>query len=151
MLCKLCGEDKAQEDFYASNRVTCKPCHRARVTARRAENIDEIRAYDRSRDTAPKRKAAVSDRAHRYKSRRREYLRKYLAKFPEKHKARLALRRMRFSGEITPPLACEACGKQSRLEGHHHDYSKPGEVAWLCRQCHGAEHRRLNEEKRKSL
>lgn len=38
-----------------------------------------------------------------------------------------------------PP--CEGCGTMIEIQGHHYDYSKPYEVDWLCRRCHGAEHR----------
>lgn len=34
---------------------------------------------------------------------------------------------------------CKVCGsEQSQM--HHHDYSKPLEVEWLCRPCHLQEH-----------
>jgi hypothetical protein len=35
---------------------------------------------------------------------------------------------------------CETCGSTTRVNGHHHDYSKPLEVRWLCPPCHAAEH-----------
>lgn len=34
---------------------------------------------------------------------------------------------------------CKACGAE-KAQMHHHDYSKPYEVEWLCRPCHLAEH-----------
>ena len=34
---------------------------------------------------------------------------------------------------------CNACGAE-KAQMHHHDYSKPLEVEWLCRPCHLAEH-----------
>lgn len=37
---------------------------------------------------------------------------------------------------------CSECGAET-AEKHHHDYSKPLEVTWLCRPCHMAEHKRL--------
>lgn len=30
---------------------------------------------------------------------------------------------------------CEICGDKN-TEKHHHDYSKPLEVNWLCKDCH---------------
>lgn len=39
-------------------------------------------------------------------------------------------------GVIIKPECCEFCGCETRLEGAHHDYSKPLEVKWLCIPCH---------------
>lgn len=44
------------------------------------------------------------------------------------------------------PKPCRDCG-DSNTHMHHHDYSKPLDVIWLCRKCHAREHRRLNSIK----
>jgi hypothetical protein len=44
------------------------------------------------------------------------------------------------SGKILRPSACQLCGKECRTVGHHPDYSKPKEVIWVCRSCHGTIH-----------
>ena len=36
---------------------------------------------------------------------------------------------------------CEVCG-ETKVHGHHDDYSKPLEVRWLCPKHHGLEHRK---------
>lgn len=46
-------------------------------------------------------------------------------------------------GHIERPAACERCGSDDRVEGHHHDYSKPLDVEWLCFTCHRQEHGQL--------
>lgn len=38
-------------------------------------------------------------------------------------------------------LPCEKC-LATPADAHHHDYSKPLEIVWLCRRCHFAEDRR---------
>lgn len=45
-------------------------------------------------------------------------------------------------GLIVKPRACQECGREARLDGHHDDtdYSKPSEVRWLCRRCHMKHH-----------
>lgn len=35
--------------------------------------------------------------------------------------------------------ACVRCGS-AEAEMHHHDYSKPLEIEWVCRRCHVFEH-----------
>ena len=47
---------------------------------------------------------------------------------------RVALRR----GEIKRGR-CAVCGS-FRVDGHHHDYSKPLDVVWLCRRHHQQHH-----------
>jgi hypothetical protein len=39
---------------------------------------------------------------------------------------------------------CAACLTDKPLE----DYTNPLDVTWLCRTCHGARHREINEERR---
>jgi hypothetical protein len=39
-------------------------------------------------------------------------------------------------GYIIRPKKCEKCNSDSKLEAHHHDYEKPLDVLWLCRNCH---------------
>jgi hypothetical protein len=34
---------------------------------------------------------------------------------------------------------CEKCGYH-KSQAHHHDYSKPLDVNWLCFACHRKEH-----------
>ena len=52
---------------------------------------------------------------------------------------------------LVRPDACDDCGVippssrigQSGIHAHHEDYSRPLEVDWLCRDCHGLRHRRV--------
>jgi hypothetical protein len=44
------------------------------------------------------------------------------------------------NGWVKPPDACERCGREGRVDGHHIDYSRPLYVEWLCRSCHMAHH-----------
>jgi hypothetical protein len=49
-------------------------------------------------------------------------------------------------GFITPPPTCQECATpfadagSERRQAHHHDYSKPFEVDWLCVRCHARRH-----------
>lgn len=58
----------------------------------------------------------------------------------EKERARDVLKKAVRHGRIVKPACCEECGKPTpkrSLEGHHSDYTKPFQVRWLCRPCHG--------------
>lgn len=47
-------------------------------------------------------------------------------------------------GLLVRPVSCQRCGRipsprkdgKSCVQGHHHDYSKPLDVEWLCPTCH---------------
>lgn len=41
---------------------------------------------------------------------------------------------------ILSPQPCEVCGEKA--EAHHDDYSRPGDVRWLCRLHHRQFHLR---------
>lgn len=68
------------------------------------------------------------------------YVRKYRAKHPERTRAQAFISNSIRLGTLVRPEACEKCGTKGRITGHHHDYSKPKEIIWLCWDCHMAEH-----------
>lgn len=45
------------------------------------------------------------------------------------------------AGNVTRPDRCERCNLIGPVDGHHEDYTRPLDVAWLCKSCHNAEHR----------
>lgn len=51
-------------------------------------------------------------------------------------KVRLAIK----SGALIRPGICSGCGVSCRPDAHHHDYSKPLDVIWLCKKCHFHQH-----------
>ena len=48
-------------------------------------------------------------------------------------------------GELIIPGKCSRCGSPDRIEAHHHDYSKPLDVNWLCHKCHREEHSTIRD------
>lgn len=68
---------------------------------------------------------------------------------PEQKRAYDIVRAAKHKGLIVAPGNCSKCleptryGKDGRslLHGHHHDYSKPLDVEWLCVKCHRKETR----------
>ena len=78
-------------------------------------------------------------RAHR-KGRHTVGRRRYPSK--EKDLARGRVRDAVRYGRMTKPDRCQQCQAPTPrhlLDGHHHDYTRPLEVTWLCRACHGLE------------
>lgn len=59
------------------------------------------------------------------------------------HKVRSALS----SGALVRPERCSKCGEvpkkttdgRASIQAHHHDYSKPLDVEWICAKCHRKE------------
>jgi ribosomal protein S27AE len=68
-----------------------------------------------------------------------ELARAYRARNREKTKAQNQLNYAIRSGRVERQ-ACELCGTDKKVHAHHHDYTKPLDVRWLCFRCHKASH-----------
>ena len=69
------------------------------------------------------------------------YLRQYRASQTEKNRAHRAIERAVATGSIVKPANCELCQDEPKcIHGHHHDYSQPLNVTWVCPPCHGGIH-----------
>lgn len=49
-----------------------------------------------------------------------------------------ALHKALKDGTIVRPKECSECKKVCKPEAHHDDYTKPLDVVWVCKLCHGA-------------
>jgi hypothetical protein len=76
------------------------------------------------------------------KDRRRELDRKYYSEHREKRLVKSKVQQALKTGKIVKPERCQSCNAKKPLCAHHKDYSKPLEVVWLCRACHGLSSRR---------
>ena len=129
--CFKCSRTLPLVEFYRHPRMgdghlgKCKACTRRDVREHRAANIERIREYDRSRATLPHRLAL-----------RNRVTAAWAARHPERRPTHARVSKALRAGKLTKPEACQRCGRASRLEGHHHDYSKPLDVEWLCKPCH---------------
>lgn len=112
----------------------CRDCFSAYNRRRYAEKRDEIRGkVRRYREENPRK--VLETRL------------KTCAKSPSKLRARKAVEAAVACGELVRPDVCWSCGCSSdehRIEAHHHDYSKPLDVIWLCTPCH----RRMDMQRR---
>ena len=132
--CRSCASRKAAE-------------YRARRRATDPQYVERIRSGCRQwrEQNREKMRAAVVD----WQRRNREYFRQYRSQAEErwKEEARAAVREAMRSGALVKPDACSSCGRVASgryLQAHHHDYSRPLEVRWLCSMCHSAEHRKAS-------
>ena len=142
--CNICGTNSDVSDFYRGVTSRCKECHKVKVRENRANRIDYYRAYDVGRfQTDPK----VKDRHRRYqltsagKASAQASRKRWMEVNAEKRAAHIILGNRLRDGKITKPNCCETCGATDcRIHGHHHDYSLPLDVKWLCPKCHKREH-----------
>ena len=101
-------------------------------------------------DRSPENREKQKERSNAWKKsnpeRHAELAREYRLRNPQKTKAQNQLNyALRMGKVIKSP--CEVCGTSERVHAHHHDYSKPYDVKWLCYLCHKAAHPVSKEDK----
>lgn len=104
----------------------CKTCARKDARDNREKRRDYYLEYDRERSKTVE---------------RRQGIRLSQVKWSDRQRARVLLHNAVTRGKIVKPAQCEDCGVETKLDGHHPDYSKPLDVMWLCRRCHMRHHR----------
>ena len=125
--CRTCGVGFAPNLWQvAKSDRECPQCKRARQNARNQKR--DLSAYSKAQHQRPEVKARVSA----YHQRKRADA-VYLLK-------RRARRLLAYAVEkgVMVRQPCDRCGAV-KVDGHHHDYSKPLDVRWLCRRCHFAD------------
>lgn len=150
--CPRCGETKPLAEYPGDRRTkdgkasACKVCryaaHKAWCKTERGREIKRelTREYEaRNRDTLRERGRA------KYREKKDEYYRRtYAANTTAKGKARKSVHNAVRAGRMVKPDHCQRCGAHEpphRIHAHHHDYTKPRDVEWICSVCHGMEHR----------
>lgn len=135
--CSACQETKPRSDFYSKKKrwngigSDCKKCHIAcSMKTRDPEGVRQrARKY-------MKRNYALNPEKYREKGRKAKRNK------DQKYYARYVLNNSVQSGIIKRPECCSECGSDGKIHGHHHDYSEPLNVEWLCTLCHGKRHRK---------
>lgn len=79
-------------------------------------------------DNNPNWKGGISTNAYHYKK-------DQVSRYPERVSARKKVAYALKTGKLTK-TACVNCGATEDIQAHHHDYSKPLDIIWLCRNCH---------------
>lgn len=124
------------EDFYRHPQMLdgrlnkCKECAKKDVRSNYFGKIDSYRQYERERHQRPERKEQIA-----------RYQRKRRSSNPVKAMAWNMVSNAIRDGRLER-LPCEGCGAVP-AQAHHHDYSKPLDVKWLCFVCHRKEHGQL--------
>lgn len=151
--CFKCGNVKPLADFYKHKKMSdghvnkCKECNKSDVKANRDLKSEYYKKYDAWRF---KNDPRVIDRHKRYQSSEAGKVAmtaakdKWITNNPEKRAAQVILCNAVRDGRVIKPLKCSKCDKfttSRRLHAHHHDYTKPVDVTWLCAMCHSEEHK----------
>jgi transposase-like protein len=149
-ICKKCSSELPSDSGFYLNDSSCKDCRKKRVRENRRNNIEYYRDYDRKRANNADRVLARKiysmtpegiEAGNRAKN-------KWTQKNENKRKASSTVNNAIRDKKLTKPNKCECCKKQkTRIEGHHHDYSKPMDVMWLCSSCHRKWHKENGEGK----
>lgn len=147
--CFKCGQEKDRSEFYAHPQMgdgllgKCKDCTKRDSMQHREKVISDPAWIDwergRCREKARVRREVMRElgikedtsaaRARWYFKNKHKIKAQHLAKKAEKN------------GVLMKPDSCQHCGlKTDRLHKHHHDYSRPLDVKYLCSCCHGMEH-----------
>ena len=149
--CKLCGTTSLDAKFYNGVTSRCAECHKSKVRSNRAEKSDYYRAYDAKRFAEDPR---VAERHAKYRNTEngrasiRTAQRKWDQENADKKAAHTLLGNAVRRGKVQKPSICSSCGAGGRIHGHHHDYSQPLSVEWLCQRCHWDRHEQEWKEKR---
>lgn len=140
-----------QREYWAKHGKKYNKMHIERDRKKKIEDPDYFREkwkreYENKQrrlhgaDWRPKPKPTAAESLQKKRAQRK---RKYLhrkEKYPEKVKAKAAVKRAVRKG-ILVRQPCWVCG-DSKVHGHHPDYSAPLDVVWLCR----AHHQQLHSE-----
>ncbi|MPV69414.1 hypothetical protein [Burkholderia sp. BE17] len=144
--CGRCSVFKPESDFYIDGKTAagvssqCRTCHME--GSLRTRNPDNARSLNANY----MRRARAAD-PEKFRARDRESAQQKRILYPEKILARQSLNNAVKRGDVVRPDVCEQCGISTAVAAHHDDYSRPLQVRWLCRACHGKEHRTYKFER----
>lgn len=140
--CSKCGETKPLSEFHRQGpgrrHPRCKTCRRteehrrSRQKAGTPERLATTRAYYQ-------RSAEQIKEAQRVRRRER----------PEVAKARGLVQYAVRTGALVPE-PCLFCD-EPKVDAHHHNYSLPLDVTWLCKKHHGLVHREADQAAGRSI
>ncbi len=113
-------KDRTRKDGHSNK---CKICGKEYTALYRILHPDVVSATEQRRNKSDKRRTL-----------KQKYDKIYRENNPEKCKAHRAVAAAIRNGHLLRK-PCEVC-QNLKSEAHHHDYSKPLDVKWLCFKCH---------------
>lgn len=131
--CRDCGVTRPLGDFYAHPRMadghlnSCKECRKGFARKHRQAN-EHVRTLDAIRRQDPSRRAYQRNLAKAWNKAN-----------PLAEKAHRAVYNAVRYGRLEK-APCQICGSDQHIIAHHHDYTKPLDVTWLCQRCHARGH-----------
>ncbi len=148
VLCTACKVEKPVSEMAKDRRRVkgyipkCTACKTLSGLAYRHRHRQLTRERSRERYLRDSRRRAEDRRQYTKNHPEQTKARMRAERVSEKGQARNALREAVRSGRVMKPDACQDCGRSGvKIDGHHHDYTKPFDVEWLCSWCHGKRHR----------
>ena len=159
--CSRCGHVKPFNHFHRAgssrdgHHAYCIPCrkeYRATPAQRAVSSALRKRHAQKRREEW---RAYREVNAEKEKKRSREWRRgnlDWFREYDQSEKARISKQAKRavHKAIVDGTLKrqpCERCGSEVNIHAHHEDYSRPLDVIWLCRTCHGLRHREINDAK----
>lgn len=149
--CKTCGLTKGFSGYYKAAgtkdglRGSCIDCEKEKMHRRYLLNKNSYKKAAEDYRRSERGKSVHKEASSRFRRTEKGKLavtksrNTFRSRFPEKHAAHIALNNAVAAGRIQKS-PCSSCGSTSNVEAHHHDYSKPLEVDWLCRKHHKEKH-----------
>ena len=139
--CCTCKQLKPFVEFYIDRRN--QDGHRSQCRACMAQRWQR---YYQAKLRTPKQRRYYRQKAHAWYIQNKVVVLRRLATEAQtiKGKARKLVRNRVQNGTLKKARRCEMCHRQTRLDGHHDDYSKPLVVRWLC-ALHHKEHHMLQK------
>jgi len=133
--CKACRLIKDRE-YYKNNPAICLAKHERWAKRNPDKILVNQRAYYHRNKEKILEKLRESRRINGY-SNTKAYRKRNKEKIACHNYVALAIK----FGQLNRPDSCDKCKIQCKPQAHHHDYTKPLEVVWLCPKCHGEVHR----------
>lgn len=150
--CSKCLKNQEITEFYRHPKMAdghlgkCKTCTKSDVARNRSDNAEYYREYDKMRFQRDPWRAEKNKKYAKTEEGRQSLALsrlKWISANPAKRAAHVILGNAVRDRRIEKPETCSRCGKKPKrrfLHAHHHDYTLPLEVEWICIWCHAKEH-----------